>query len=109
MSVDIDHLDLDELYALNDRVIERIKHLEAIEARVEMMAFDLGSQVTFRSKQGRHFGTVVKFNRKTVVVLTEDGRQWRVSPNLLTPVQEVDESNSSLQAFKTLSSPDKGQ
>ncbi len=36
----------------------------------------LGTQVTFESpKRGHQFDTLIKINRKTVVVLTEDRRQ----------------------------------
>ncbi len=100
MSLDIGNLNLDELYALNDRVVERINHLEAIKARVDMMALNLGTRVTFDSKYGRQFGTVVKFNRKTVVVISEEGRQWRISPNLLTPVKDLGEPDVVSEVFK---------
>ena len=63
---------------------------ESMQAHVDMMAFNLGQRVSFDSQQGRQFGTVVKYNRKTVAVLGDDGRQWRVSPHLLSPVNDVD-------------------
>ena len=49
----------------------------------------VGARVGFDSQHGRQFGTLVKYNRKTVTVLADDGRQWRVSPNLLSPVKDV--------------------
>jgi len=101
MSLDIDSLTLDELYALHDRVVERISHLEVIKARLDMMALNLGTRVTFDSKYGRQFGTVVKFNRKTVVVISEEGRKWRVSPTLLTPVKDLKESDTTPGVLKT--------
>ena len=82
MPVDIDGLSLEELVQLNHRVVERIKMLRAMQAHVDMMAFNLGARVSFDSQEGRLFGTLVKYNRKTVTVLTDDGRQWRVSPGL---------------------------
>jgi hypothetical protein len=51
-----------------------------------MMAFNLGERVSFDSQYGRQFGTAVKYNRKTVAVLGDEGRQCRVSPGLLSPV-----------------------
>lgn len=91
MSVDIDHLSLDQLYELNDRVVERINQLEGEQALRAMMALKLGSRVSFDSQYGRQVGTVAKFNRKTVVVLTED-RKWRVSPHLLSPVDDTSDT-----------------
>jgi len=90
MSIDIDDLSRDELVELNDRVIERLKYLDAVYAQRAMMALNIGSQVSFdSSRQGRVFGTLIKFNRKTVVVLTEDGAQWRVPPDILTPIKDA--------------------
>jgi hypothetical protein len=92
MPIDIDGLSMEELIQLNHRVIERIKMLRAMQAHVDMMAFDLGARVSFDSQEGRQLATLVKYNRKTVTVLTDDGRQWRVSPSLLAAVKDVDQS-----------------
>ncbi len=43
----------------------------------EMMALNIGAKVSFESRRdGPQLGTVVKFNRKTVSVVTDDGRHW---------------------------------
>jgi len=90
MSIDIDALSREELVELNDRVIERLKYLDAVYAQRAMMALNIGSQVSFdSSRHGRVFGTLIKFNRKTVVVLTEDGVQWRIPPDILTPIKDA--------------------
>ena len=73
MPVDIDGLSLEELIQLNHRVVERIKMLRAMQAHVDMMAFNLGARVSFDSQDGRELGTLVKYNRKTVTVLGDDG------------------------------------
>jgi hypothetical protein len=85
----IDHLDLESLYALNDRIIERIKFLEHARAHLSMIAFNIGAHVSFETAMGRQFGRLVKYNQKTVNVDTEDGRRWRISPHLLSQVKEV--------------------
>jgi hypothetical protein len=89
--IDIDHLSIEELFVLNDRIVERIKFLEHAQAHLSMMAFNIGAQVSFETSEGRQFGRLVKRNRKTVNVDTGDGRQWRISPHLLTAVKEVNE------------------
>ena len=89
MSVDIDQLTIDELVALNHRIVERIKFLEHAQAHLDMMAFNRGARVSFDSQYGRQLGTLVKFNRKTVTVLGDDGRQWRISPQLLSKVKDA--------------------
>lgn len=98
MPLDIDGLSYEELVQLNHRVVERLKMLEAMQAHVDMMAFNLGARVSFDSQFGRQFGTVVKYNRKTVTVLGDDARQWRVSPGLLSPVRDVDTTPKSDQS-----------
>ena len=47
------------------------------------MEFELGSRVSFESKYGRQTGTLIKFNRKTVTVITDNQNRWNVSTHLL--------------------------
>ena len=47
MPIDIDGLSYEELLQLNHRVVERLKMLEAMQAHVDMMAFNLGARVSF--------------------------------------------------------------
>jgi hypothetical protein len=89
--IDIDPLSIEELYVLNDRIVERIKFLEHAQAHLSMMQFNIGAKVSFETAQGRQFGRLVKRNRKTVNVDTEDGRSWRISPHLLTEVKDVND------------------
>ena len=90
MSIDIDGLSYDELLDLNDRIIARLKHLDAADTIDAMMKLTLGSKVCFDAgKRGMQVGTLIKFNQKTVTVLTDDGRRrWKVSPQMLSPVIE---------------------
>jgi len=87
--ISIDGLSIDELIALNHRVVERIKFLEKAQAHVDMMAFNLGARVSFESSDGRRFGQLTKYNRKTVTVITDEGQQWRIPPHLLSPVKDI--------------------
>ena len=58
MSIDIDDLSYDELLDLNDRIIARLKHLDAADALNAMMKLTLGSKVCFDSdKHGMQVGT----------------------------------------------------
>lgn len=95
MPIDIDGLSYEELLQLNHRVVERLKMLQTMQAHIDMMAFNLGTRVSFDSESGRQLGTLVKYNRKTVTVLTDDGRQWRVSPGLLSAVKDVGDVSKS--------------
>ena len=87
MSIDIDGLSYDELLDLNDRLIARLKHLDAADAIDAMMKLSLGSKVCFDAgKRGVQVGTLIKFNQKTVSVLTEDGRCWKALRSSYRPL-----------------------
>ncbi len=103
MSIDIDGLSYDELLDLNDRIIARLKHLDAADTIEAMMKLTLGSRVCFDSgKHGMQVGTLIKFNQKTVTVLTDDGRRrWKVSPQMLSPVIEEAGSTTNVIDIKT--------
>ena len=94
MPIDIDALTFEELLELNQRVVARLKFLESMQAHVDMMAFKLGARVSFDSQEGRQFGTLVKYNRKTVTVVTESGHRWNISPHLLSPVKDAGASTN---------------
>lgn len=87
MTIELDELSYDELLDLNDRIIERLKILDAADALNAMMKFNVGAKVCFDStKHGMQVGTLIKFNQKTVAVLTDEGRRWKVSPQILSPI-----------------------
>ena len=95
MPVDIDKMTHDELVALNHRIVERLKFLDSMQAHKDMMAFNIGARVSFDSGQnGRLLGTLLKFNRKTVTVVTDNGQKWNISPHLLSPVKDVKPTQS---------------
>ena len=102
MSIDIDELSYDELLDLNDRIIARLKHRDAADTLNAMMKLTLGSKVCFDTgKHGTQFGTLIKFNQKTVTVLTDDGRRrWKVSPQVLSPVIEEAGNKTNVIALK---------
>jgi len=44
-----------------------------------------GERVHFTSKDGSLVeGVIIKYNRKTVVIATDSGKRWRVSPGFLS-------------------------
>ena len=90
MEIDIDTMTYDELVKLNHKIVERLKFLDSMHTHKEMMQFSPGDQVCFEPPgRGRQFGTLVKYNKKTVTVITESGQKWNVSPHLLRKVKTV--------------------
>ena len=87
MKIDIDRMTEAELIDLNHRIVARLRFLNQMRAHSEMLEFRIGDRVAFRpSGQGRVEGLLTRYNKKTVTVITDDGRQWNVSPNLLSRV-----------------------
>ena len=99
MPIDIDKMTRDELVALNHRIVERLKFLDSLQAHRDMMAFNIGARVSFDSGRGeRLLGTLLKFNRKTVTVVTDNGQKWNISPHLLSPVKDAKPTQSFVYA-----------
>jgi hypothetical protein len=84
MNIDIDQLTEAELIALHHRIVERLRFLEQMRAHGTMLAFRIGERVIV-TPEGRPpvTGMVVKYNKKTVTVITDDGQRWNVSPSFL--------------------------
>ncbi|MDO3615300.1 hypothetical protein Q3O97_05530 [Ralstonia pseudosolanacearum] len=87
MAIDIDKLDEAQLRDLNRRIVERLRFLQQMRAHNAMLKLSIGDRVTFVGNEGQEVrGRVVRYNRKTVTVLAENGEQWRVSPGMLCKV-----------------------
>ncbi len=85
MTINIDNLTYEQLLKLNHKIIERLKFMDSMHAHNEMMQFSPGDKVSFEpSNREKQTGTLVKFNKKTVTVLTDDGQSWNVAPHLLS-------------------------
>jgi hypothetical protein len=82
--IDIDRLSEADLIHLNHRIVERLRFLEQMRAHAQMLEFRVGDRVCFQSGgHGSVEGMLTRYNRKTVTVIADDGRQWNVSPGLL--------------------------
>jgi hypothetical protein len=90
MKIDITQLSEQELIALNRQIVERLRFLQQTRAHAKMLEFGVGDRVSFEP-DGRPtlFGVLIRYNNKTVTVLTEQGEQWKVSPGLLRRVNDV--------------------
>jgi hypothetical protein len=58
-----------------------------MKAHAKMLEFKIGDRVAFQAEGGTSVqGMLTRYNRKTVTVITDDGRHWNVSPALLSRV-----------------------
>jgi hypothetical protein len=95
MKIDIDKLTEKELTDLNNRIVERLKFLSQKRAHEKMLNFAIGEQVAFQP-EGRPqvVGMLVRYNKKTVTIITEAGERWNVSPNFLRKVEDSQKFDS---------------
>lgn len=86
--IDIDKLTEAELVDLNHRIVERLRFLNRMRAHSKMLEFRIGDRVSFQPEgRGTVAGMLVRYNQKSVTVVTDDGHRWRVSPGLLRRVE----------------------
>jgi hypothetical protein len=83
-TIDIDRLSEAELVDLHHRIVERLRFLEQMRAHTRMLEFSIGDRVCFESgNRGLIEGILTRYNKRTVTIIADDGRQWNVSPGFL--------------------------
>jgi hypothetical protein len=84
IDIDIDTFDEAELLALNERIVERLHLLHRHKTDQALQQIKIGSGVMFEAPDGKTIrGIVIRRNRKTVTIHTDDEKHWNVSPTLV--------------------------
>ncbi len=95
MKIDIDKLTEPELVDLNRRIVERLRFLNQMRAHATMLEFSVGDHVSFEpGGEPTVFVVITRYNKKTVSVLSEDGRRWTVSPQYIRKVKDVSKTQA---------------
>jgi hypothetical protein len=83
--IDIDSLSEDALIELNHKVVARLRFLHQMRSHSAMLDFRIGERVKFHP-DGRPvvFGTLTRYNKKTVTVVADAGENRNVAPGLLS-------------------------
>ncbi|MBN1982470.1 MAG: hypothetical protein JW795_13135 [Chitinivibrionales bacterium] len=78
----------EDLRFLNKLIVNRLKWLVDTQCQSLLAQFHPGDRVHFQNRAGDYLiGTVVRINKKTISVSTEDHEGWwNVSPGLLKPL-----------------------
>lgn len=78
------HMGEQDLLFLNRMVVERLNLLAQAKSTVQLAQFAEGDRVEFTTQDGtvKH-GVVVRLNKKTASLRTDDAQNWKVSPALL--------------------------
>lgn len=104
-NIDIDSLSEEELVELNHKVVARLRFLHQMRSHSEMLDFRIGEKVKFRpAGRPELTGTLTRYNKKTVTVITESGEHWNVAPALLFKLdsstdRNVDTPNTTVVQF----------
>ena len=88
--INIDSLSVDELVDLNKRVVSRIKELNLQKQAQAALKFRMGDIVSFVKTDDnvKIVGLVLSTKKTKITILTENGKQWTVSPALLSPEEK---------------------
>jgi hypothetical protein len=75
----------DDLRYLNRLIVERLKLIHQARSTVMLANFSVGDRVSFQSSTGeRRTGIIVRLNKKTASIATDEGQQWNVHPGFLS-------------------------
>ena len=90
MTIDISHLSLDELYDLNQRVCARIDEVKEKQDNMALAILRPGMTVQFANGDDIITGTLLKKNRKTVIIAaSHGGLQYKVPAGIVRPAHGV--------------------
>ena len=78
----------DDLRFLNRLIVERLKLISQARSTTMLAHFSRGERVSFPANTGeRKTGVIIRLNKKTASIATDDGQQWNVHPSFLMPVE----------------------
>lgn len=81
---EIKQLGEDDLRFLHQIITERLKLMVQAKSTLLMADFHVGERVSFQGADGQiKSGTVIRLNKKTASIRTDDGHRWNVHPCLL--------------------------
>ena len=81
----------EDLHFLNRLIVDRLKLIGQARSTVMLAQFSVGDRVCFQSSAGaRKIGVIIRLNKKTASIATDDGQHWNVHPGFLTAVHPGD-------------------
>lgn len=108
MDIDISKLDEAALVELNRRIVARLRYLQEARTHHQMLSFNIGDRVRFHPPgHDPKTGVIIKYNRKTITVVTDDRHQWNVAPMFLSRVIDAGagEAITPAQVIRLLTTP----
>jgi hypothetical protein len=102
MTINIDRLTEPELIELNQKIVQRLRLLHQMHAHVRMLEFKIGERVWFQTDRENVEGILVRYNKKSVTVVTDDGRRWTVSPGFLRRIGSSNQESGKVIEMENL-------
>jgi len=88
--MDINHLSINELEALNKKVVERLHELHAQNDKLVLATLLPGMKVQFMNEGKTYTGVLLKKNRRNVIVATDNGKkQYTVPAGIIRTVKDT--------------------
>ena len=88
MKINIDQLSEEELVELNHKIVARLRFLRQMQSHAQMLDYRIGERVRFYpAGRPEVIGTLTRYNKKSVTVITDNGQHWNVHPGLLHKMQ----------------------
>ncbi len=84
-NIEIENLSLEELFNLHSKIVRRMRELQRAKVSEKLEWFQIGDQISFEHEGNRITGTVIRVNRKSLIVRTEKGH-WYVDPRSATKI-----------------------
>ncbi|MBU0571226.1 MAG: hypothetical protein KJ995_00530 [Candidatus Omnitrophica bacterium] len=80
----IEKLTEDDLVFLNRTIVERLKLISQAKSTMMMSKFTIGDRVKFQTPNGENkTGFILRLNKKTASIETDDNLHWKVYPGFL--------------------------
>lgn len=81
------HIGEEDLLFLNQMVVERLNLLAQAKSTVQLAQFAVNDRVEFTGPNGiLKRALVLRLNKKTATLRTDDGQLWKVTPGLLRKI-----------------------
>jgi hypothetical protein len=78
-------LNEDDLRFLNRLIVDRLKLLQEARNSIMLASFSVGDRLRFPTSDGEvKSGVIIRLNKKTASICTEDGHHWNVHPAFLS-------------------------
>jgi hypothetical protein len=84
----ISKLNEDQLRELNKRIVNKLKLIRQAKNAAGLARFNIGDRVYFEYEGEKVLGKVIRLNKKSATIKTDQRGNWLVDPNFLNKVIE---------------------